>query len=267
MGYVGTTGLSAIDYLIADRFHIPPAWDQHYRETVLRMPDGYLCYEPPAYAPAFGPLPALTTNRATFASFNNSTKITPQVVAVWAEILRRAPNSHLVLKCQWYDDAEVRRRQIERFAAAGIPAERLELLGKTSHLQQLEEYNRVDLALDTFPYSGGLTTCEACWMGVPVITCPCETFASRHSLSHLSNLRLTDTITRNLEEYVNKAVSLARDLPRLAALRAELRQRMAQSPLCDLDRFAAHFKAILRQAWHTWVRGQGAGVGNRNTAL
>jgi predicted O-linked N-acetylglucosamine transferase (SPINDLY family) len=252
MGYVGTTGVSAIDYLIADRFHIPPGWEHHYRETVLRLPDDYICYEAPAYAPAVGPLPALTTGHVTFGCFNNSTKITPPVVAVWAEILRRVPDSRLVLKCQWYDDAAVRGRQLERFAAAGIGAERLDLQGKTAHMEQLEQYNRIDLALDTFPYSGGLTTCEACWMGVPVVTCPGETFASRHSLSHLSNMGLTQAIARDHADYVAKAIQLAADVPRLVKLRANLRERMARSPLCDFDRFVENFGAAMRRTWHTW---------------
>ena len=254
MGYVGTTGLSAIDYLIADRFHVPPGREEHYREQVLRLPDGYVCYEPPAHASAVGPLPAEAAGRVTFGSFNNSCKITPQVVAVWADILRQVPDALLVLKCSWYDNTEVRQRLIDLFAAAGVSAERVELQGSTSHLEQLAQYQRIDLALDSFPYSGGVTTCEACWMGVPVVTCPGETFASRHSLSHLSNIDLTETITRDLTEYADRAVSLARDWPRLAALRSDLRQRMARSPLCDLDRFTVQITAALRRIWRDWCR-------------
>ena len=126
---------------------------------------------------------------------------------------------------------------------------RLEFLGYSPHAELLAEYNRIDLALDPFPYSGGLTTCEALWMGVPVVTCPGETFASRHSLSHLSNVGLTETIARDLDEYVELAVSLAGDLPRLAVLRAGLRERMAASPLCDGKRFAANFASLLHKVW------------------
>lgn len=256
MGYVGTTGLSAVDYLIADRFHVASGAEGHFREKVLRLPDGYLCYEPPAYAPPVGPLPALKTGTLTFGSFNNTAKITPTVVAVWADILRRLPGSRLVLKYHWLDDKGLRRRLTDLFAAEAIEAGRLELLGSTSHVEQLRQYNRVDLALDTFPYSGGLTTCEASWMGVPVLTCPGETFASRHSLSHLSNLGLTETIVANHAEYVATAVRLASDLPRLADLRAELRPRMARSPLCNLDRFTAHLVTALRQVWRDWCAAQ-----------
>src|SRR5262249_12859372 len=154
-----------------------------------------------------------------------------------------------LLKYHWLDDSGLRQRLTDLFAAEGVEAERLELLGSTTHVEQLQQYNRMDVALDTFPYSGGLTTCEACWMGVPVVTCPGETFASRHSLSHLSNMGLTETITGDLNEYVEKAVSLALDLERLADLRKDLPRRMARSSLCDADRFTADFANVLRRVW------------------
>jgi predicted O-linked N-acetylglucosamine transferase (SPINDLY family) len=146
----------------------------------------------------------------------------------------------------------VRQRLSDAFAARGIAAERLDLLGNTGHRQQLEQNNQVDLALDTFPYSGGLTTCEACWMGVPVVTCPGETFASQHSLGHMSHIGMTETIADDLADYVSPAVGLARDLPRLAGLRTGLRERMAQAPLCDAGRFTGQFAATLRQAWREY---------------
>ena len=251
-GYVGTTGLSAIDYLIADRFHIPVGWETHYREKVLRMPNGYVCYQPPSYAPPVGDLPALASGRVTFGSFNNTAKINPQVVALWSEILRRVPGSRLMLKYHWLDDAGLRKRLTALFGAEGIAAERLEMLGTTMHSEQLLQYTRMDLALDTFPYSGGLTTLEACWMGIPVVTCPGETFASRHSLSHLTNIGLTETIASNRTEYVEKAVRLASDLPHLAELRSGLRERMVHSPVCNLDQFTVDLARLLRQAWRDW---------------
>ena len=117
----------------------------------------------------------------------------------------------------------------------------------------LAEYNRLDLVLDPFPYSGGITTCEALWMGVPVITLPGKTFAGRHSLSHLSNVGLTETVARDVAEYVELAVRLAHDLPRLAKWRAELRGQVASSPLCDGPRFAANLMKALRSIWQEWV--------------
>ena len=255
-GYVGTTGLEAIAYLLADRWEVPPGAERHYREQVLRMPDGYVCYDPPLYAPAVTPLPALDRGQVTLASFNNPAKITPQVIEVWAKILRRLPGARLVLKFKGQNEGGVARRFLDLFAAQAIDPGRLELLGGSPHAEFLAEYQRVDLALDPFPYNGGLTTCEALWMGVPVVTCPGETFASRHSLSHLSNGGLTETIAGDLDEYVELAVSLSADLPRLAVLRSGLRARMAASPLCDGKRFAGNLASILRDVWEKGQAGQ-----------
>jgi predicted O-linked N-acetylglucosamine transferase (SPINDLY family) len=249
IGYPGTTGLAAMDYLLADPRQIPPHAEGDYCERVLRMPEGYVCYDPPADAPAVGPLPA----QVTFGSFNNPAKITPQVVAVWAELLRQTPASRLVMKFRGLDEPSVAGRLAGLFAGQGIDPARLELLGGTQHAELLGQYGRIDVALDTFPYSGGLTTCEALWMGVPVVTCPGATFASRHSLSHLTSVGLTETIAPDLDAYVEVARALAGDLPRLAAIRERLRGQMAASPLCDGPRFAGHLMALLRGVWRRWV--------------
>jgi predicted O-linked N-acetylglucosamine transferase (SPINDLY family) len=250
--YVGTTGLAAIDYLLADRYEVLPEAEAHYCERVLRMPNGYICYDPPPYAPAVTELPAVRQGFVTFSSFNHRPKITFEMVEVWAQILRRVPGSRLVLKNRGMDDAAVAGALRAEFRRQGIEPGRIECQGWSAHAQLLAEYQRIDLALDTFPYNGGLTTCEALWMGVPVITCPGETFASRHSLSHLSNAGLTDTIARDLDEYVDVAVGLATDLPRLAGLRKELRTRVAASPLCDGKRFADDLMHVLRGVWREW---------------
>jgi protein O-GlcNAc transferase len=249
IGYPGTTGLSAIDYLLADQYTVPTAAEPFYREQVLRMPDGYVCYEPPRDAPPVGPLPALTAGRVTFASFNNPAKIGPEWLGLWARILRRLPDARLLLKYAGVDDPGVGGRWRALFGAQGVAPERIELEGGASQEELLRCYQRVDVALDTWPYNGGLTTCEALWMGVPVVTLPGATFASRHSLGHLSTLGLTETIARDADHYVEIAVRLATDLPRLAALRAQLRERMAGSPLCDGRRFAEKLSAVLRDAW------------------
>ena len=249
IGYEGTTGLAAMDYLLADRYVIPEGSQGYYRERVLRMPEGYLCYDPPAAAPPVGPLPSLQAGHVTFGSFNNPAKITPHVVAVWAEILRRLPTARLVLKYGWLGDKTVKQRYLDLFAAHDVAPHRLELLPSSSYSEYLATYQQVDVALDPFPFSGSATTCEALWMGVPVITCPMETFASRHSLSHLAGVGLTELVARDLDEYVELAVSLAGDLPRLAGLRAGLREQMAASPLCDGKRFATNLATILHEVW------------------
>jgi predicted O-linked N-acetylglucosamine transferase (SPINDLY family) len=258
-GYVGTTGLSAMDYLVADRFEVPPGAEVHYAERVLRMPDGYVCYDPPAYAPAVGPLPALQRGRVTFGSFNAPAKIGPEVIAVWAEILRRLPAARLVLKYRAIDDPSIAGRLTELFARHGVAPDRIEYRGWSPVSEFLGHYAEIDIALDPFPYNGGLTTIEALWMGVPVITCPGETFAGRHSLSHLSNVGLTETIAQNTNEYVELAIALANDLPRLAGIRAGLRQRVASSPLCDGKRFADQLLQLLRNVWREWVESQKGG--------
>jgi predicted O-linked N-acetylglucosamine transferase (SPINDLY family) len=195
----------------------------------------------------------MAEGRVTFGNFGNLAKITPDVVAAWARILRGVPGSRLLMKYKGWGDEEVRNRFLALFAQHGIPPHTLEMLPPSSLLDYLATYHRIDLVLDTFPFSGSTTTCEALWMGVPVVTWPGATFASRHSLSHLSAIGLPDTIAGNLDEYARLAVSLAGDLPRLAALRAGLRPRMATSPLCDGKRFAANLVASFRRVWRQWV--------------
>jgi protein O-GlcNAc transferase len=255
-GYVGTTGLRTMDYLLADAHEVPPEAEVHYCERVLRMPDGYICYEPAACAPAVSPVPALERGHVTFGSFNNQAKLGRRTVETWSRILHRVPGSRLVLKYYAMSNPAVAGRLREMFAGHGIEPDRIDCLGTTSHAEQLERYRDIDIALDPFPYNGGLTTLEALWMGVPVVSCPGETFAGRHSLSHLSNIGLTTTIARDLDDYVSIAESLAGDLPALARLREGLREQMQSSPLCDGERFARHFEQVMRGVWRDWVAAQ-----------
>lgn len=249
LGYVGTTGLRAMDYLVADRYEVPAESEPYYCERILRLPDGYVCYDPPAAAPDVGPLPAEETGFITFGSFNNLAKINPSVVALWARVLRRVPTSQLVLKYEGLDDASTQQRYAAMFGAAGIDPGRVRLFGYSPPDEMLVHYRRIDIGLDPFPYSGGLTTCEALWMGVPVVTCPGATFAGRHALSHLNNAGLSELVAANLDDYVERAAQLAADCPRLATLRRDLRARLAASPLCDGRRFSQHLLQALRRAW------------------
>lgn len=258
-GYVGTTGLSAIDSILADRHEIPPGEERHYRERVLRMPAAYVCYEPPA-SPPIASLPALDRGHVTFGSFSNPGKLGPQVAAPWARILQRVPGSRLLLKYKGLDDPVHVGRITAMFAEQGIEPDRLILEGDSPQAELLGHYGRVDIALDPFPYGGGVTTLEALWMGVPVVTCPGDTFAGRHALTHLSTVGLTETIARNLDDYVDLAVRLAYDPPALAALRAGLRDRMAASPICDARRFTIHFQDLLRGVWRARAAGSVPGV-------
>ena len=254
MGYVGTTGLKAMDYLLADRYQVPAGCESQFAERVLRMPDGYVCYAGPSDAPPVAPPPAAANGYVTFGSFNHPAKITPRVIDLWCEILRRVADSRLVLKYTGLDSRMVTHRFHKMFAERGIDVRRVDLLGWSPHHDALWQYGRVDVALDPFPYGGGLTTCEALWMGVPVVTCPGETFASRHALGHLSNVGLTETIAADLPGYVDLACALAADLPRLARLRGQLRQQVADSPLGDANRFGRNLAELLRSVWHSWCR-------------
>jgi len=256
--YVGTTGLAAMDYILADRYEIPSESERWYQERVLRLPDDYICYTPPRYAPAVSPLPALSRGAVTFSCFNFQGKISRPLVAVWARILRRLPGSRLLLQYRGLGDPGTQSHFRRLFAEHGVESAQVEMRAAVPPAQLLANYHQVDLALDSFPYNGGLTTCEALWMGVPVITCPGETFAGRHSLSHLTNAGLTETIARDLDEYVELAVQLAQDLSRLAAIRAGLREQMAASPLCDGPRFAANLMALFRDAWRRWCESEKA---------
>jgi predicted O-linked N-acetylglucosamine transferase (SPINDLY family) len=232
---------------------VPEGSQAHICERVLRMPGSYVCYDPPAAAPDVGALPALRQGHVTFGSFNNLAKISAEAISLWARILCRAPESRMILKFAGLGDEPVRRRILDLFSAADVSPARITLLPSSPYVEYLATYREVDIVLDALPFTGSTTTCEALWMGVPVVTCPGETFASRHSLSHLSNVGLTETIARDLEEYVELAVSLAADLPRLAMLRAGLRERMAASPLCDGKRFAAHLLSMLHDVWERWM--------------
>jgi len=255
IGYEGTTGLEAIDYLIADARLIPPGCEAHCSEKVIRLPETYVTFDPSEVAAPVGPLPAISRGHVTLASFNNPAKITPEVVAVWAEILRRLPTARLLLRYGGFEQPGVRDRYGDLFAAEGIQPSRLECAGAVHYAEFLAEYNRVDLALDPFPFTGGATTCEAMWMGVPVVTLADRTFAGRHGCSYLHSIGLDELVADDVEAYIATVVGLAGDLPWLAELRGGLRSRMGRSPLCDGTLHAARLGTALREAWRRWCDG------------
>ena len=247
-----STGLAEMDWFVTDRWETPPGLAGDYAERLLVMPDGYACYTPPPHAPDVAKLPALLRGCVTFGCFNNYAKVTPRMVAAWCDILRAVPDARLVLKTHQFNDAGTAAAAAARFAARGIAPGRLELRGASPHRALLEQYGDIDIVLDPHPYSGGLTTCEALWMGVPVLTMPGTTFASRHSASHLCNVGLDDWVAADWDAYRAQAISRAADLPALAAARESLRARMKASPLCDGPRFGRNLGAALRGAWRDW---------------
>ncbi|GGC47500.1 hypothetical protein GCM10011504_27410 [Siccirubricoccus deserti] len=248
-----TTGLGCVDWMLTDRWETPAGFEHLYSERLLRLPDGYVCYAPPAYAPPVTLLPALAGQGAAkgvrFGCFNNLAKVTPAVLTAWARILAALPEATLELRTPVLSEASAREGLLARMATAGLPAERVTLLGGVPHQALLAAYGGIDIALDPFPYTGGLTVCEALWMGVPVVSLAGDSFAGRHALSHLSNIGLPDWVATTPEAYVAQAVARARDLPALAAVRAGLRARVAASPLVDAPRFGRGLAAALRRAW------------------
>ncbi len=243
-GYVGTTGVPAMDYLLADRYHIPEGAERFYHERVLRMPDGYVTYQPPLDLPEVSDLPILSKGHMTLAAMCNPAKVNPQVLRLWGRILKELPESRLLLCYNGWGDELNQRRVREVFAEYNV-SDRVDFDQVTGANLLMAKYGEVDLALDTFPYSGGLTTIEALWMGVPTVTWPHATFAGRHSFSHLSNVGLTDFVTNSEEEYFAKVIALSRDVDSLARLRKRLRGMVESSPLCDGPKFARAFEKIL----------------------
>jgi protein O-GlcNAc transferase len=251
-----STGIPEMDLFISDRWETPPGFEALYSERLLRLPDGYVCYSPPPHAPDVVALPALSNGHITFGCFNNLAKMTPRIIAAWSTILDRIPDARLILKTYQFGDRPTADRILASFASHGIESDRIELRGASCHREFMGQYGDVDMVLDPFPYSGGLTTCEALWMGVPTITLAGEIFASRHSTSHLSNVGLADWVTETAEDYVAMAVARAGDIPALAKLRAGLRERVRRSPLCDAPRFGRNLGAALRHTWREWCAAQ-----------
>jgi protein O-GlcNAc transferase len=247
-----SSGLAEMDWFLTDRWETPIGFERFYSEKLLRLPEGYVCYSPPPHAPDVVEAPALKNGFVTFGCFNNLAKITPRVVETWANILYRVPSARMILKTHQLSDAPTAKRFRANFAELGVSLDRIELRGSSGHRSFMGEYGDVDIVLDPFPYSGGLTTCEALWMGVPTITLPGEIFASRHSTSHLSNAGLADWVTASVDDYIEMAVARASDPAALAHLRSGLREQIRRSPLCDAPRFGRSLGAALREAWRSW---------------
>ena len=252
LGYFATTGVAAMDYFIADAWTLPPDQEAYFTEQIWRLPETRLCFTPPDGEVAVGPLPALANGYITFGCFNNLSKMNDAVVELWAQVLHAVPRSRLFLKYQQLGEASVRQSTCERFAVHGIGAGRLIFEDYVPRANYLAAYQRVDIALDPFPFPGGTTTVEALWMGVPVLTLTGERFLSRQGVGLMMNAGLPDWIAKDADDYVGRAVAHASDLPRLATLRAGLREKVLASPIFDAPRFAKNFEAAMRGMWRKW---------------
>ena len=251
LGYPNTTGLTSMDYRLTDSLADPEETTAHlYTERLVRLPVSFLCYQPPSSAPPVSITPSETNGYITFGCFNYATKVNSAVIALWAEILTAVSNSKLLLKAKQFQDDTTRQRYLDLFNIHGIPPDRLEIIGQLPEKQDhLSAYNRVDIALDPFPYNGTTTTCEALWMGVPVVTLAGEVHAARVGASLLHTVGLDELVAEAPEAYLAKTVELANDLPRLSQLRKGLRNRVAASPLCDRQRFARDVEYAYSSMW------------------
>jgi protein O-GlcNAc transferase len=249
LAYPGTTGLETMDYRLTDPYLDPPDETEFYSEQSIWLPETYWCYLPVDQTPPAGELPSLLAGHVTFGCLNNFCKVTPPTLSAWSRLLQAAPGARLVLHAH---AGGHRDRVQEFFAQQGVSRERVSFVPVLSPADYFRIYQQIDVALDPFPFGGGTTTCDALWMGVPVVSLAGRTAVGRGGLSILSNLGLNDLVARDSGEYVQKALDLASDAQRLIELRRTLRQRMQNSPLMDAPRFARNVEAAYRAMWRRW---------------
>jgi protein O-GlcNAc transferase len=239
-----------MDYRLTDPYLDPPGQnEQFYSEKSIRLPETYWCYRPPIETPDVNSLLALEARHVTFGCLNNFCKVTEPTLLAWSRLLRALPESQLLLHAY----AGSHRDQVrDFFGRHHVAAERLTFVDKVSLSEYFRIHERLDVALDPFPYGGATTTCDALWMGVPVVSLKGLTAVGRNGLSILANVGLTDLVANDTDQYVRIAVELASDLPRLKKLRADLRERMQASPLMDAPRFVRAVEAAYREMWQRW---------------
>jgi predicted O-linked N-acetylglucosamine transferase (SPINDLY family) len=256
LGYLNTTGMTRIHYRISDRHADPPGLtDRYHTETLVRLPHSQWCYRPFMTVACAEAPPLARNGYVTFGSFNQALKVTPQVRRVWAEILRRLPGARMVIL--GIAEGRAREELVAELSRAASGRESVKVLSYVSLQDYFNGFNSVDIALDTMPYSGGTTACDALWMGVPVVTAPGTRPSSRSTASVLSTAGLTEWIASSPEDYVRRAVESARDPALLAGLRTSLRERLRQSPLMDEKGFLRDLESAYRGMWRTWCEGGG----------
>ena len=257
LGYMDTTGLSAVDYRLTDAHADPPGATEHlYSERLVRLPDIFACFSPGDESRPVAPLPALSRGHVTFASFHTLTKLNDSLLDWWATILLQVPNSRLMMVAAGLHEASSQNRLSGFFVSKGVEVERLEFKGRQSLPDYLALYHEVDLLLDTHPWSGHTIACHALWMGVPVVTLAGDRYYSRMVASVLANLGLPELIAQTPGSYVKIACELAADPTRLARMRSTLRERMQGSPVMDAARFTRALEHAYREMWRTWCARQ-----------
>lgn len=249
LGYFATTGISEIDYFLADKVGVPPSDKKNFTETIWYLPDTRLCFSAPDYDIPVPPLPALRNGHITFGCFQQLTKIGDETLELWRTIFSSVPDAHLRLQCKQLDDPTVVDHVLDRLQAYGIPPERVTIHGKMSRKDYLLAHSEVDLILDTFPYPGGTTTCEALWMGVPTLSLAGNSLLSRQGASLLTAAGLSDCVVTSNNDFIEKAIAMVEDLEKLALLRSELREKVINSPLFNSALFTRNFEDAL---WGMW---------------
>lgn len=259
LGYPSTTGLSRVNARLVDSHTDPePAADALASEKLVRLDPCFLSYAPPPEAPGaqdtVSPLPMRAAGHVTFGSFNDLKKLSPPTLDAWSVLLDRVPDSRLILKNRGFDTPALRARVESMLAERGVDSDRVELIARIPSMREhLDLYSRIDLALESFPYHGTTTTCEALWMGVPVLTISGESHASRVGVSLLSALGLDELVATDLDDFVTRGAQLAQDPDRLALLRDGMRRRMHDSPLCDHKAFALRLEDAYHQLFRDWL--------------
>jgi predicted O-linked N-acetylglucosamine transferase (SPINDLY family) len=247
LGFFNTTGVSAINYFISDDFTTPDWMQKCFSEKIVRLPHSRFCYVAPDYSPLISLSPAEWKGYVTFGAFNNCSKLSDTTIKMWAGVLKNVPKSRMMLKWKSYRDKSVREWIIGRFQQEGISKNRILMRNDINHAQMLADYSSVDIVLDTFPFNGGMTSIEALWMGVPIVTLAGTTPASRQTGSFLRLLGLDELIAETQDEYIAAAVKLASDRTRLYDIRSSLRLKMKRSPLMDGQLFAKNMQTLFEQ--------------------
>lgn len=263
LGYPHSTGLSSMDWLVGDATVSPVEHAHLFSEGIAQLPASVFCWAPVDHYPL--PQARSAVAPVVFGSFNNAMKLSPQTIALWAQVLKAVPNSQLLLKAPSLRDAAVQARFAELFAAQGIARERLILRGPSGLAEMMQEYGDIDIALDPTPYNGGTTTLQALWMGVPVVALSGGNFVSRMGASFMTTLGQPDWVAANEDAYVAAAVALAVDCPQLRGQRVQLRAQMEASALCDIARYVAHFEALLQRMWVVHCAGEKSSLIRLNT--
>jgi predicted O-linked N-acetylglucosamine transferase (SPINDLY family) len=254
IGYFNTTGMKAMDYIITDRFLVPPEDEHLYVEKPLRLPHSGAVYAVPDLEIPIKALPAQANGYITFGCFNALSKLTPEVIRVWSEILKRVPHAMLLLKNKSFGQESMCAQYSEHFAAHGITQERLAFAGASPTAAYLEAYNSVDIALDPFPYNGSTTTFDGFWMGVPIIALKGHNLVSHIGESLLSAVGLEELIGNTTEEYIEKAVGLAGNISKLSTIRNGLRDTLTAAPIANPPLFTRGLEAAFRNIWKQWCQ-------------